>query len=399
MKKERTPPILSNIWKLNLIQAFRWFMLIMPVIVLFYQNNGLDMKDIMVLQALYSLALIIFEVPSGYFSDTLGRRNSLVAGTVLCTAGFLIYALSHSFFGFLGAEMVLGFGYSFISGTDSALLYDTLLEAEQENAFIKRQGRLSATANFSEAAAGILGGLIAVVSLRLNFYIETGIIALSIPVALSIIEPEAHKGLKARMTYKGFYHIIRETLLSPLLFWLISFNAVILAATLTVVWFVQPYLKSSNIPLAMFGVIWTALNLSVGLSALSAARIKNFIGEKFSFLLPLLLIVTGYFLLSFLNLYWAFVLFVLFYLARGFTLPVFTGLINRQVPSERRATVLSIRVLLTRIIFCSVGPISGYISDQYALKTGLLFAGISFLFMGTLSLINLTKHLKKIRNT
>ena len=85
MKTESTRHnIISNIWKLNLIQAFRWFMLIMPVIVLFYKENGLSMQDIMVLQALYSLALVIFEVPSGYFSDTLGRRNSLVAGSILC---------------------------------------------------------------------------------------------------------------------------------------------------------------------------------------------------------------------------------------------------------------------------------------------------------------------------
>ena len=152
--------ILSNIWKLNLIQAFRWFMLIMPVIVLFYKENGLSMQDIMVLQAFYSLALVVFEVPSGYFSDTIGRRNSLVAGSVLCTFGFFIYSFSYSFFGFLCAEMLLGLGYSLISGTDSALLYDTLLEAEREKDFIKKQGRLSATANFSEAAAGILGGII-----------------------------------------------------------------------------------------------------------------------------------------------------------------------------------------------------------------------------------------------
>jgi MFS family permease len=398
MRSEKTQShILSNIWKLNLIQAFRWFMLIMPVIVLFYKENGLSMQDIMVLQALYSLALVIFEVPSGYFSDTIGRRNSLVAGSVLCTIGFFIYSLSHSFFGFLFAEMILGFGYSFISGTDSALLYDTLLEAEKEQDFTKRQGRLSATANFSEAAAGILGGIIAVYSFRLNFYIETGVIALSIPVALSIVEPKTHKNLNPKITYKDFYNIIRETFSDPPLFWLITCNAVILASTLTIVWFVQPYLKISGIPLVMFGVIWTVLNLSVGASSLSSNKIKNIFGNEFSFILPLILVVTGYFSLTFMNLKWAFVLFILLYIARGFTVPVFTNRINRQIPSERRATVLSIRVLLTRIIFCIVGPVSGYISDCYSLRTGLLFAGTSFLLLGTISLAGLLKYQNRLK--
>jgi MFS family permease len=398
MRSEKTQShILSNIWKLNLIQAFRWFMLIMPVIVLFYEENGLSMQDIMVLQALYSLALVIFEVPSGYFSDTIGRRNSLVAGSVLCTFGFIIYSLSHSFFGFLCAEMILGFGYSFISGTDSALLYDTLLETGKEKDFTKKQGRLSATANFSEAVAGILGGIIAIYSLRLNFYIETGVIALSIPVALSIVEPKTHKNLKPQTTYKGFYNIIRETFSDPPLFWLITCNAVILASTLTIVWFVQPYLKISGIPLVMFGIIWTVLNLSVGASSLSANKIKNIFGNEFSFILPLILVVTGYFSLTFMNLKWAFVLFILLYIARGFTVPVFTNLINRQIPSERRATVLSIRVLLTRIIFCIVGPASGYISDCFSLKTGLLFAGTSFLILGAISLTGLLKYQNRLK--
>ena len=389
--------ILSNIWKLNLIQAFRWFMLIMPVIVLFYKENGLSMQDIMVLQALYSLALVIFEVPSGYFSDTIGRRNSLITGSVLGTFGFIIYSLSHSFFGFLCAEMILGFGYSFISGTDSALLYDTLLETEKEKDFTKRQGRLSATANFSEAAAGILGGIIAVSSLRLNFYIETGVIALSIPVALSITEPKIHRNLKSHMTYKGFYNIIRETFTDPPLFWLIICNAVILASTLTIIWFVQPYLKMSDIPLIMFGVIWTVLNLSVGVSSLYADKLKNILGNKFSFILPVILVITGYFSLTFMNLKWAFVLFVLLYIARGFTLPVFTNRINMQIPSERRATVLSIRVLITRLIFCVIGPIAGYISDKISLRAALLFAGSFFLFLAIISLTGLLKNQKKLK--
>jgi len=389
--------ILSNIWKLNLIQAFRWFMLIMPVIVLFYKENGLSMQDIMVLQALYSLALVIFEVPSGYFSDTIGRRNSLITGSVLGTFGFIIYSLSHSFFGFLCAEMILGFGYSFISGTDSALLYDTLLETEKEKDFTKRQGRLSATANFSEAAAGILGGIIAVSSLRLNFYIETGVIALSIPVALSITEPKIHRNLKSHMTYKGFYNIIRETFTDPPLFWLIICNAVILASTLTIIWFVQPYLKMSDIPLIMFGVIWTVLNLSVGVSSLYADKLKNILGNKFSFILPVILVITGYFSLTFMNLKWAFVLFVLLYIARGFTLPVFTNRINMQIPSERRATVLSIRVLITRLIFCVIGPITGYISDKISLRAALLFSGTFFLLLGTISLAGLLKNQNKLK--
>jgi small-conductance mechanosensitive channel len=147
----------------------------------------------------------------------------------------------------------------------------------------------------------------------------------------------------------------------------------------------------------MFGIIWTVLNLSVGAASLSADKIKNVFGNEFSFMLPVILVITGYFSLTFMNLKWAFVLFILLYIARGFTVPVFTNRINRQIPSERRATVLSIRVLLTRVIFCIVGPASGYISDCYSLRTGLLFAGISFLLLGTISLAGLLKNRNRLK--
>ena len=45
----------SNIQKLYVIQAFRWFLLLMPVLVLFFQEIGLDQQDVFTIQAFYSV--------------------------------------------------------------------------------------------------------------------------------------------------------------------------------------------------------------------------------------------------------------------------------------------------------------------------------------------------------
>ena len=118
----------SNIWKLYLIKISKWFMLFMPYIVPFYQDNGLDMHQIMVLQAIYSISIVVLEIPSGYMADVIGRRRTLILGVILGTIGFGIYSFSFGFMGFLLADLVLGFGQSFISGADSALLYYSLLD-------------------------------------------------------------------------------------------------------------------------------------------------------------------------------------------------------------------------------------------------------------------------------
>ncbi|RPI41295.1 MAG: MFS transporter, partial [Bacteroidetes bacterium] len=97
-------------------------MLFMPIVVPFYESNGLSMTDIMILQAVYSVAIVILEIPSGYLADVIGRRKTLIMGSVFGTLGFMTYSLSHGFTGFLVAEVILGIGQSCISGADSAML-------------------------------------------------------------------------------------------------------------------------------------------------------------------------------------------------------------------------------------------------------------------------------------
>ena len=64
----RARALRANLWKLYLIQACRWFLLLMPVLVLFYQKNGLSLQDVFIVQAFFAICLILFEVPSGYFA-------------------------------------------------------------------------------------------------------------------------------------------------------------------------------------------------------------------------------------------------------------------------------------------------------------------------------------------
>lgn len=375
----------ANIPRLYLLQACRWCMLIMPVIVLFFRENRLSMHQIMLLQAAYSLVLVACEVPSGYLSDTLGRRKCLVMGSALGAGGYLCYSLSGDFAGFLAAELLLGAGQSLISGTDSALLYECLTELGQEQRYVKTQGRMTACGNFSEAAAGIAGGLIALVSLRLNFYLQTAVMALAIPLALSLREPYAHRSAQRTAKWRDFTSIVSDTIHDRPLFWLIAHNSLILSATLTIVWFVQPWLQQANVPLALFGVAWTALNATVGAASLLAWRIERRISPATCLVLPLALVLCGFGLLSISAGLWSCLLFCLLYFARGFTIPVFSHRVNELVGSDRRATILSLRVLLTRLLFCVLGPAAGWLCDCFGLRTALAVCSAVFFLTGTMT--------------
>jgi MFS family permease len=80
----------------------------MPVAVLFFQQNGLSQSEIFLLQSIFAVTAVIFEVPSGYFADLFGRRISLITGASLLCLGWTIYIFSHGFAQIAVAEMLIG---------------------------------------------------------------------------------------------------------------------------------------------------------------------------------------------------------------------------------------------------------------------------------------------------
>lgn len=385
------PKYNRNIYWLYVIKCAKWFMLVMPVIVLFFQENGLSMHEIFLLKAIYSVAIIALEIPSGYFADVWGRKITLIIGTILGTAGFGIYAFSYGFYGFLLAEILLGLGQSFISGSDSAMLYDSLKAAGRKDEYVKLEGRVTSIGNFAEAIAGIIGGFLATISLRFPFYGQAFIAAMGIPAALSLIEPPSGIG-QLKPGIKDIMGVIRNSLLhNKKLRAAILYSSLIGTSTLTMAWFIQLYFKEAELPLSLFGVIWTALNLTVGFVSIFSYRIEGLLGKKNTIILILVIICSCYILLGkFISIPAISILFI-FYIIRGIATPVLKDYINRLTSSVNRATVLSIRSFIIRMLFAITGPFLGWYTDHYSLGSAFIIAGIVFFTGGVVILFPLVR--------
>ena len=153
-----------NILALYIIKVSKWFSLVMPIIVLFYEKHGLGMQEVFILKSVYSVAAVALEIPSGYLADVWGRRKCLIAGCMLFFLGYLCYSFTSTFAAFVCAELLLGIGQTLVNGADSALLYDTTLHFGKEDQYLRYEGRITMIGNFAEAIAGVFGGLWAVYS-------------------------------------------------------------------------------------------------------------------------------------------------------------------------------------------------------------------------------------------
>jgi len=175
----------------------------------------------------------------------------------------------------------------------------------------------------------------------------------------------------------------------------IFFSALIGTATLTMAWFVQPIFLINNIPIEGFGLLWTLLNLTVGLIAAIAYKIEQRLKQKFSIIIIALSIPILYVLVSQSGLYSSIALLFVFYSIRGFATPVLKDYINRLVPSDIRATILSVRNFIIRLNFVIIGPFLGWYSDFYSLKQALFLAGVIFLVLSMLTMILFIASMKK----
>ncbi|MGE5394869.1 MAG: MFS transporter [Candidatus Saccharibacteria bacterium] len=368
----------ANTIQLTLIKIAKWFNLVMPVVVLFYHDNGLSMSQIFMLKSVYSVAMVATELPSGYLADVWGCRRTILMGAILGTLGILIYSLSGDFASFMMAEVILGIGFSCVSGADSAMLYDSLKAENREHEYIRFEGRITSIGNFAEALAGVAGGLLATISLRTPYFFQIGVAAIGIPAAFLLKEPK-HVLEKAHLTFKDILMVLKINYQQKEIRSAILISSFTGAATLTYAWFVQPYFEKAGVPVSAFGILWTMINLSAGMVAIFSYRIERWLGRKYSLLAIVILLSAGFILTS-LEISLAGIAIIFgFYLVRGLATPVLKDYINQYTDSKVRATILSVRNFEIRIIFAIIGPALGYLTDHFSLQTALMTAGIIYL--------------------
>ncbi len=380
----------GNIPKLFSLQACKWFLLYMPIIALFYMENGLSVGQIMLVQGIYSFTIALSEVPSGYFADSIGRRNSLITGMLLNLLGIILLSQATGFFSITSSAIVIGLGSSFISGTNSALLYDSLAKIKQSDAYLKHQGRLYSAGTFAEAAAALLGGWMAqYAGYRSTVYGQIAIAVVGVWIAWSLVEVGSEKKTIKR-GWANIRSILQYAILeNERLRWFIVLSAVMGSATLTAAWFTQPFLSDQLFSDGWIGVIWSALNLTVAIISFETYRIYTVMSNRQISLMLVLGIAVGFAGVGLFYTHWSLGFIFLIYMMRGVASPVLLDFVNKATPSDMRATVLSVRGLIIRVVFAVVAPFLGWLSDVYSVQQAFLLAGVLFFVMGAVTIFML----------
>lgn len=362
-----------------------------PVFSILFLDFGLSLSQFAVLNAVWAITVVLFEVPSGALADTFGRRNLLVFAGVLMVIEMAIWAVAPRenigvLFGFLLANRIIsGIAEASASGADEALAYDAL----------KREGNIADWGRVLEKqmklqsagfiAVMIVGGAVydpalmqktvdffgwdvlvtREATLRFPIYLSLVMAVLTLMCALGMKEmpvdapqsctenlPCAKSILRAfQLTFQAGRWIIR----TPFVFLLILTGLVFDSVVRMVITMGSQYYRLLQIPEAFFGLIGSVVALMGFFIPKIARRLTERRSPLFNMAVMAVLAFAGLIGMSgffpYFGLLPALVLFSNMFFLNFFL----SHYLNRAVDSAQRATVLSFKGLALNLGYGGIG--------------------------------------------
>ena len=376
----------KNFQRILVLSFFQVFLVLMPIIVLFFESRGLTLPEIFLLQAWFAAVVLVMEAPSGYLADLLGRKRVIVAGTFFIAVGQSILLFAEGFWQLALFESCLGLGLSLVSGSDLALLYDTEL-ALHEDAHRKRKAvrRLFTTQNVSEALAAVTCSVLLLWSMEAAVYAQVAGGWVAFLLTFGLVEPPVAR-LAMDSHLQNIRTVLRHLLLSgPVLRLTFLALSVWALTTMFAIWLLQKHWQELGIGIIHFGYLWGVLTFISAVAGRYALSLEDRLGSTAMLIAVGIGPVIGYIGLGALGAVGGVLVSVVFFACRGFGHVVLSDALNKRVSSEFRATANSFANLGFRAAFALTAPlVAGALSLWGMETTFLLLAGMSLLIFATL---------------
>jgi predicted MFS family arabinose efflux permease len=360
----------ANVWKSYLLYFLSSFQLWWPIWVIYLTDErGFSLTQVSSLEGLFWVVIVLAEVPTGAIADRFGRKTSLCLGAACTVVAVLVFGLATNYWIVLASYVAWGVGLTFYSGADSALVFESLKAVERERDYPRIAGVGWGLVSLG-TLAGMLAGapIAAATNLSLPILLSAGIAFLSLLVALSLREPPAPDEGE-RLTYRRL--IVESTRTAwrlPAVRSMLLLAALLIAASNAATVFAQPFLGQHDVSVSMFGFAQAPMRLAGIVGAVAAYRISAGFGLRWTLVGVFGVTAGSYLLLGAWPSVYAFGATGTIILANSTLLPLAADYLNRRIPNSQRATILSLRQLMTSVTIAAFQPGLGVIADHVSLE-------------------------------
>ncbi|MGL4238306.1 MFS transporter [Tabrizicola sp.] len=321
-----------------------------------YFESRLSASEAILLYVVSDICTTVLEVPSGYMSDRLGRKLTLMVAAFSGIAGAVIFVFGDGFAQFALANGLLGAAGAFASGTDTSLLYESLKAedrvAEVEAAELKAW-RYSFTAL---ALSALTGGALAQYDDVLP-YVATAIAAVALLVITVLFREPPHS---RTADHRENLRALGASLAQPTLLWLLCLTLVMYVFSHIPFVFGQPFIRealtnagyAAQTPLISGTVSFSMMMISVAVS-LVALRLRRILGLPSILLLAFGMQVALTAALAISNSLFVIALLLLRMVPDSLSQPFIQARTQLLLPDGIRATYLSVKSLAARLLFAA----------------------------------------------
>ncbi|MBD3362570.1 MFS transporter [Candidatus Dojkabacteria bacterium] len=359
-----------------------------------YERQFITFTQMSLISASRFALTAFLELPTGALADLIGRKYSVMLGFLVEAFGLIIIAQALNANYIIIAAIFRGVGDALRSGADTALIYDSLLERNNEKDFSKIMSTNNLFTQAGLIVSSILAGYLFDLYKPLPYLVYSICLILAAIITLIMQEPKIDT---EKFTLKNYIEQtkigIRETLANSYVKKLTLFYSLVGGLT----WSTQIFLNqiyASSIGYTELGKSWlfAIIRFINSFIIIKLLRIDKFIDKFGAFLFfPLIIIISTLPAIISDKTMGTILLFTMT-ISSTLRFIILDKVTNKEFRSKYRATAVSTLNLYVSLVYILIVSLSGTIIDN--LGTGSLYTILGILSLLIILPIGLSLHNK-----
>ena len=333
--------------------------------------KGMSLTQLGILEGIFHLTSFSMEVPTGVVADLWGRKTSRILGRAFSLVSTIVLIFSNSFYMFALSFVISAISYNLESGAGDALIYDSLKELEREEDYMKVNGNNEMFMQIGDLVALVLGGYLSTKSYLLAFTASAVIGGITLVQAFTFVEPsrilghkEEHKTLSLlKVQVIDSLEVIRGN--KKVGFFIVFSNVISLFVT-TLFFYLQNYWKLQGHSEFKIGIYLSISSLLAGIVATKVYKLERLLKEKGILLFMPLIIILCMWGIAATN--YSPLFYVIIGVAESIVFVTVGDYINKLIPSQNRATILSFSSMVFSFFMIFLFPLVGKLGDAFSLN-------------------------------
>jgi MFS family permease len=385
------------------ITLYKWFVLFAeplfwgPIVIQSIMVLGkMELSQIYFMEAIVTILIILLNIPTGALADIIGRKKVLIIGQAFLLGSFIGFATMNSPGQAWFANILWAIGYACQTGSDHALIYQTLKNQKEEESFTELEGKACGRRLLLIAACCLFVGPLAEINLRLPLYLCLPFVFIPFVISFFFKEERVINVYSAKKQWEVLKKGVGFVFQKSEVLWVIGFVTLIGGASKLWFFTYNPYFEGVGVELKYYGVVFFFLNLVAWFFSHNASKIEKRFSERYCVIGMILCIGLPILLMGIFPFWFMASLVLVQNIVRGFMRPFTSNFMNRHIDSEDiRATALSTKSTFSDMFTALALSWFGVMNTNLGLFPSMTVLGIIVLVLGFISYLQYRRLFKK----